>query len=112
MWRMILPLVACLGLVACDGTRSRLASKRVAFDGVSFLGSARAPDSSDRHAFVATVGPASRSMAGARAAVHHQGVRYCILNFGVSDIDWQVSPEAEVLPMEGDRIVLPGRCLE
>ena len=51
-------------------------------------------------------------MVGAREAVQYQGTRYCILNFGVSDIAWEISPEAEELPMENDRIVLKGRCLE
>ena len=112
MKRLILPLVAGLGLAACGNVVETFTSKSVTFDGVSFRGKAAAANKADRRDFVATVGPASRSMVGAREAVQYQGPRYCILNFGVSDIAWEISPEAEELPMENDRIVLKGRCLE
>lgn len=112
MRSLILPLVACLGLAACDSARNFFSSDRTTFDGVAFRGQAKAVDKADRRDFLASAGPASRSMAGAREAVRYQGTRYCILNFGISDIDWEISPETEVLPMDGDRVVLKGRCLE
>lgn len=107
----LLLLLAGLGLSACGGVTDFFSSKSVTFDGVDFRGRAEVADKSDRRHFIASAGPAARSAAGVREAVRYQGVRYCIHNFGISDIAWEIAPEAEVLPMEGDRVVLKGRCL-
>lgn len=110
--RVILLLIAAMiALSACSKT---YADRRIRFDGEIFRGNAKALERSDRRAFVATAGPVSRSLDGAREAVRYEGTKYCIKWFGVSEIDWAVDPQAEAtaLPIDKDKIILRGTCVE
>ncbi|MGY3439551.1 MULTISPECIES: hypothetical protein [unclassified Marinovum] len=109
MRALILLLSTTLVLAACDGSAD---GKRITFDGEIFRGSAKPVDRADRRDFIATAGPVSRSEVGVREAVRYEGTQYCIRWFGVSDIDWQVDPQAETLPRNGNKVVLQGRCVE
>ena len=59
-----------------------------------------------------SVGPASASLEGAREAGRYEAIRYCIDNFGSSDITWIAGPDAEdgTLTIANDRLQLRGTC--
>lgn len=99
--------IACLTLAACQERRA----DRIAFDGVFFRSSSSSVDK-QRDQFLVTVGPASLSLDGARLAGNHEAIRYCVENFGASDIDWIQGPDGEdgTLTLENDRLVLRGTC--
>lgn len=101
-------LVAALLLSACAGERR---ADRVAFDGVFFRSNASKIDRK-RDRFEVTVSPASASLDGAREAGRYEAIRYCIENYGSSDIDWLDGPDAEdgTLTIANDRLLLRGIC--
>lgn len=111
MRTIILLLIASVALSACGKNYS---DTRIRFDGEIFRGSAKAIDKSDRRVFIATAGPVSKSLAGAREALRYEGTKYCIKWFGISEINWTIDPQAEAtaLPMDGDKLVIQGSCAE
>ena len=52
------------------------------------------------------------SLDGAREAGRYEAIRYCIANFGSSDIAWTEGPDAEdgTLTIANDRLLLRGTC--
>ena len=108
VWLLGLFLIATVLLTACSPERR---SDRIAFDGQLFRASAKKLDK-QRLDFVVTVRPVSASMNGALEAGRHEGFRYCIGNFGTSEIDWVNGPEADdnTLQISNDRLVLQGTC--
>jgi hypothetical protein len=96
---------ALLALAACGGGRTE-----VAFDGVSYNASAARGETVDR--FIASARPVSAGLAGAVRAAEHAGKRYCIAQYGSSDIAWRTGPESDpaALPVAGDAVTLEGRC--
>lgn len=109
---MILLLLAMTTALSACGTNH--ADRRIRFDGEIFRGNAKAQDRADRRAFVATAGPVSRSLEGARQAVSYEATKYCIKWFGISDVAWEIDPQADAaaLPMDNDKLVLRGTCVE
>ncbi|KIC49204.1 hypothetical protein RA29_12175 [Tateyamaria sp. ANG-S1] len=101
-------LSAALVLTACSGERR---SERVAFDGQFFRASSSKVDR-QRDQFEITVSPVSASLEGAREAGRYEAIRYCITQFGSSDISWIEGPDAEdgTLRTNGDRLLLRGTC--
>lgn len=108
VWLLGLLLIATLLLTACNAERR---GERIAFDGQFFRASAKKQDR-QRLNFEVTVRPVSASLAGARAAAEHEAKRYCIGNFGTSDIIWINGPDGEdgTLNVSGDRLVVQGTC--
>ncbi|MEL6451079.1 MAG: hypothetical protein AAFQ19_07445 [Pseudomonadota bacterium] len=100
-------LIAALLLSACQERRA----DRVAFDGVFFRSTSGKVDQ-QRDVFEVTVSPASSSLDGAREAGRYEATRYCIDNFGTSDITWSDGPDAEdgTLTIDNDRLILRGTC--
>ena len=90
-----------------------LVNNRPLYGGVPFKAKAKAVDKkADRAVFTVAVSDATRSLEGARLAAHHEGVRYCIENYGTSKIDWPIdldNPEVP-LPRDGDNALLRGTC--
>lgn len=105
----IVPL-ALIGVLLVSACQERRAD-RIAFDGVFFRSNASNLDRL-RDNFEVTVRPVSASLEGARDAGRHEAIRYCIKNFGSSDITWIAGPDAEdgTLNISGDRLVLRGTC--
>ena len=103
-----LMLIAVLVLSACGNERR---VDRVAFDGQFFNTSAKKLEK-DRIAFEVVVRQVSQSLTGAREAGRQEGIRYCIGNFGSSNIEWINGPDAEdgQLRISSDRLTLTGRC--
>ena len=102
-------LIAALLLTACAERRA----DRVAFDGVFFRSTSDNVEK-DRVEFVVGVSPVSASLEGARDAGRYEATRYCIDNFGSSDVTWIEGPDAEdgTLRISGDKLVLRGTCLD
>ncbi len=100
-------LIAALMLSACAERKA----DRVAFDGVFFRSNASKLDKK-RDRFEVSVTPASASIDGAREAGRYEAVRYCIANFGSSEIAWVDGPDAEdgTLTIANDRLLLRGVC--
>jgi hypothetical protein len=100
-------LILALLLSACSERRA----DRVAFDGVYFRSTASKVDKA-RDQFEITVSPASSSIEGAREAGRYEATRYCIDNFGTSDMAWVNGPDAEDgrLTIANDRLILRGAC--
>ncbi|MEL6465340.1 MAG: hypothetical protein AAFQ58_10270 [Pseudomonadota bacterium] len=103
-----LMLIAILLLSACGVDRQ---ANRVAFDGVFFRASSSKVDR-QRDQFEVGVSPVSASLAGAREAGRYEAIRYCIGQFGSSDIEWIEGPDAEdgTLRINGDKLLLRGTC--
>ena len=82
------------------------------FDGQRMRISAKKVDKDDRSVFIASAAPVSRSLEGARGAVHYGGTQYCIENFGTSTIKWEIAPDAEEAASQVDRdtLALKGQC--
>jgi hypothetical protein len=85
----------------------------VTYDGARFVGDLRS-ERGDRAAFVATGGPASVSLEGARQAAQFQAVQHCIGYLGSSDVAWINGPDVDdsALVISDDKVVLTGRCSE
>ena len=84
---------------------------RILFDGQYFRAKA-SKDRDDRRIFTATVKPVSASVEGAREAGRYEGIKYCISEYGTSDIQWVAGPDAEpqTWTLDGDTAVFKGIC--
>ena len=104
-------MITCLALLMLGGCTER--AKRVYFDGKLYPTREKAVSKDDRAAFVVTVRKASQGIDGAREAGRHGGSKYCIKNFGTSQIDWERGPDdpAETLQFSNSNLVLNGRCI-
>lgn len=103
--------VALLGLAVVAGCTER--EGRALFDGNYYPGKARG-DKADRRDFTATVRRAGRGLEGAQKAAVHEATRYCIENFGTSEIVWSGTAEGQEGPVyvrSGDRVSVTGRCM-
>ncbi|MWD27582.1 hypothetical protein E0K89_008870 [Aquicoccus sp. SCR17] len=86
-------LTASLALGACTGARE---ANRVAFEGVQFRSKLAKKIDGRRNQFAVAVSPVSASLEGARESARYEGIKYCIANYGSSDIEWLVGPDAPV----------------
>ncbi|WP_425046164.1 hypothetical protein [Primorskyibacter sp. S87] len=86
---------------------------RVLFDGLYFPSKSKAVDKKvSRAEFTATVNKVSQSFDSARKAAEYEGIRYCIVNYGTSRIDWLVGPDTDPaqLRIEKDSLTYQGTC--
>ena len=100
-------LTATLILSGCGSIRS----DKVAFAGVYFLSSAKAVGK-QRDFFQVAVSPASKSIGGAREAGRYEATRYCIKNFGTSNVEWVQGPNTMdgTYAIENNKLILRGTC--
>lgn len=87
--------------------------ERAVFDGVYYPPKTQA-DKQDRRNFTASVSRANRGVEGAKKAAAHEATRYCIENFGTSQIAWAKVAEGQDGPAftrSGDRVSVTGRCV-
>lgn len=87
--------------------------ERVLFNGNYYPGKARA-EKQDRRNFTAFVRRAGRGIEGAQQAVLYEATRYCLDNFGTSEIAWSGVPEGAKGPAyarSGDTVSVTGRCI-
>lgn len=114
----VVPMILVLSLVAgCSGVRDRIGNiggkdDRVAFDGKSFRANVKKADRKDRANFTVTVRDARQSLNGAREAGRYEAVKYCIAEFGTSDITWSQGPDVPdaVLVFDKDTLIFVGTC--
>ncbi|MYM54518.1 hypothetical protein GR167_04325 [Rhodobacteraceae bacterium GS-10] len=101
------------GLLAGCGVKEKIRgdNNRVAFDGIYFKSHLTA-DKADNMAFAVTVAGASQNIAAAREAGRYEATKYCVNNFGNSEVDWTAGPDAPLgaLVISDDTLNLAGRC--
>lgn len=102
-----LALIAALALSGCVER-----SKRVLFDGQYYPTREKGVDRQDRKAFQITVRRVEQGIDGAREAGRHGASKYCIKNFGTSQVEWERGPDdaAETLQVSNGTLLLTGRC--
>ncbi len=107
VWRAILLAgVATLSLAACTER-----AERVYFDGNYYPTRESHVDRSDREVFETRVRRATQGIEGAVAAGMHGGTRYCVTNFGTSDIDWLTPTDPSALDATQATLTMRGRCV-
>ena len=101
-------LVATVAVAGCSKK-----SERVYFNGNYYPHKARAVDKSDRKRFTVSIRRADQGMAGAREAGRYGGKQYCLKNYGTSEIEWRVGPDAPdaVLAQQPGRLTFSGECV-
>ena len=99
-------VVALLMLGACSEK-----SQRVFFDGNFYPAKAKKVKG-DRESFVVNVRRVDQGLKGAREAGRHAGIKYCVENFGYSEIDWVKGPDDDATALDRSKgnLVLQGRC--
>lgn len=105
--RPVLALTIMGALAACSGG----APKSYPFDGVYFKAKAGAVNKKvTRSVFTVQVAGASQSITGAREAGRYEATRYCIENYGTSDIIWAIGPDSPGQVLADDTLTLKGTC--
>lgn len=106
---MRLILIFLMALVLVTGCEKR--KDRVAFDGQFFKAKAKKVGENLADIQI-TVSPVSASLGGAREAGRYEATKYCIENFGLSDMTWTAGPDADAaaLTIENDTLYLRGTC--
>ena len=86
-----------------------LEENKVSFDGYYFSSKLSRSRLDDR-SFDLTVRRANRSLLGAREAGRYEAIRFCIKNFGTSDIKWVLGPDDQSVGLTGKVLKLNGQC--
>ena len=86
-----------------------LEENKVSFDGYYFSSKLSRSKLDDR-SFNLTVKRANRSILGAREAGRYEATRFCIKNFGTSDIKWVLGPDDQSIGLTGKVLKLSGQC--
>ncbi|MEQ8899982.1 MAG: hypothetical protein RID11_06690 [Roseovarius sp.] len=103
--------IVALSLVMLAGCADR--EERVIFDGNYYPAKSKG-EKAERRDFTASVRRVSRGPEGAQKAVLHEATRYCLQNFGTSEIAWADVPaggEGPVYARSGDSLSVSGRCI-
>ena len=82
---------------------------KVSFDGYYFS-SKLSRNKSDNRSFDLKVRRANRSLLGAREAGRYEATRFCIKNFGTSDVKWILGPDDQSIGLTGKVLKLSGQC--
>ncbi len=101
-------VVLMIGVLAGCAKRE----ERVYFNGNYYPGKSRA-EKEDRQNFTASVSRASSGLEGAQLAAVHEATRYCLANYGTSEITWSgvaSGQEGPVYARSGDSLSVSGRC--
>lgn len=94
--RLALLGLMCAVVAVAGCNRKRNAANLITYDGIEFVTKAEAIDKKvSLSDFTVRVEGAAISLDSARLAGRDRGYRYCIENFGTSDIDWIVGPDTE-----------------
>ena len=102
-------LSATIALSACANAKVN-SGRNVEFDGARF--GAKLSKGDSREEFSVLVREPSKSLTGAREAGRYEGTKYCIQNFGTSEIIWSNGPDDadESLVITDNTLVFQGRC--
>ena len=104
-------ILLCL-LTVCAVAACAKKEERVLFNGQYYPTKSKSA-SEDRQGFVVSVKRATKGLDGAREAGRLEGTKYCLKNFGTSDIKWVQGPDAEngTLNISGGNLNLTGSCV-
>ena len=86
-----------------------LEENKVSFDGYYFSSKLSRSKLDDR-SFDLTVRLANRSLSGAREAGRYEATKFCIKNYGTSDIKWVLGPDDQTIGLTGKVLKLSGQC--
>ena len=86
-----------------------LEENKVSFDGYYFSSKLSRSKLDDR-SFDLTVSRANRSLSGAREAGRYEATKFCIKNYGTSDIKWVLGPDDQTIGLTGKVLKLSGQC--
>ncbi|MBA97986.1 MAG: hypothetical protein V7763_06595 [Sulfitobacter sp.] len=105
--KQIIFLIA--GAVLLSGCTAQ--EDRLAFDGKYFNTKVSKVDGR-RDVFAVRVKNAAQSIEGARESARYHATAYCIRNYGSSDINWVIGPDApaESLRLDGSALTFQGAC--
>ena len=95
-------LLGCANLIGLE-------ENKVSFDGYKFSTKLNR-DKVDDRSFSLVVRRANRSLSGAREAGRYEATKFCIKNFGTSDVEWVLSPDDNNVGLTGKILELSGRC--
>ena len=95
-------------MVGCSNP-FELEENKVSFEGYYFASKLSRSKLDDR-SFDLTVRRANRSLSGAREAGRYEATRFCITNFGTSDIKWVLGPDDQSIGLTGKVLKLSGQC--
>ena len=103
-------LLTCsfLIMVGCSNP-FELEENKVSFEGYYFS-SKLSRNKLDDRSFDLTVRRANRSLSGAREAGRYEATRFCIKNYGTSDIKWVLGPDDQSIGLTGKVLKLSGQC--
>ena len=104
--------LALATLVGCDKVKDLREGRRgVEFDGQIFRSRIETVEG-DRQQFVITVPNPAKSLIGAREAGRYAATKYCITNYGASDVIWTNGPDVEdgALVLGEGMLTFRGRC--
>ena len=104
--RFFIALSIFITFVSCG---ERYQDNQVSFDGVRFRSSLKTLPK-DKLAFLVVVRDAEKSIKGALEAGRYEATKYCIEKLSTSDIDWDISPDANDLTLNNGNLELSGRC--
>ena len=97
-----------LMLVGCSNPLEPEENK-ITFDGYYFSSKLSRSKLDDR-SFDLTIKRANRSLLGAREAGRYEATRFCVKNFGTSDIKWVLGPDDQSIGLTGKVLKLSGKC--
>ncbi len=112
-WRALILLLLCGAMVAACGRNrgERAAKHRVDLPFKATLD--RAEDPRDFTVSLAATGDISpEAIDTMRESIRYPATRYCLYNFGGSDIDWQTDAVSGdwAVSRNGERLAFHGRC--
>lgn len=106
-------IAVAVALAGCSGTRNLLNSQSYNYEGYAFKGKLQR-SKEDRAQFTVTVRGAERGLVGALEAARLEANRYCIDQYGNTDISWNgTGPDSNVSDVSlenGGTLELGGRC--
>ncbi|MDV4143910.1 MULTISPECIES: hypothetical protein [Shimia] len=112
--RFTIALVGAVALLAgCANMRDKLSNnEKVTFDGLYFVTTVDRQDRKEREKFKVFVRQPQQSLDAAREAGRYEAVKYCIKEFGTSQIDWVSGPDVEdgALVYDNGRLMFEGVC--
>ena len=100
---------SCFFIIVACSNPFELEENKVSFDGYYFSSKLSRSKLDDR-SFDLTVRRANRSLLGAREAGRYEATRFCIKNFGTSDIKWVLGPDDQSIGLTGKVLKLSGQC--
>ena len=105
----IISFLGCFFILLGCSNPFEFEENKISFDGYRFSTKLNQNRFDDR-SFTLVVRHANRSLSGAREAGRYEATKFCIKNFGTSDVAWVLSPDDGNIGLTGKALKLSGRC--